>query len=467
VRHSNGEEFPLQVATSCCGGGFGWPLADEAWLGRVSEAGFTGVHVRPGPFLIRNEAEWDIGPYQEVGGVAVLTRWNDEFWAQQVAMMKKAHELGIIVEVDIIDGWRCKRRDVPSPWDPENNVDRVDGRSTCGRELQPIHKLWIRQVVWTYGQFTNVIWQDGNEIGLTRNTLGVLVADPQYEVGWTEEMRSLVRETEKEFGFPEHLFGTNAPEAYGGSADYVTVHNRGHAVRPIAGKPTRVNEYNPAPPPVDVAYAVCEAKAFGSYFDYWRSGHSEVDMARTWQLIAGGCEGPQPGDCPWGTPTARTLEGQGVRVEIRPKQEGKRGFGATPLASFGKEYYCQPGLWPEACADGRTFGPVAPDGHPDRVACEKQFLELPCANFTNESRGHMSFDPFIVINGVNQNHPRNVDVCGQARLQDDPSWRKEPYQGQMYIVEGQWSWATAHGNGRVCAEAKDGAGRHCVSFTEP
>jgi hypothetical protein len=181
------------------------------------------------------------------------------------------------------------------------------------------------------------------------------------------------------------------------------------------------------------------------------------------------CQEPPPaGDCPWGTPTARSLVAQGVRVEVRPKREGRRGIGATPTARFGTEYYCQEGLWPEACAAGRRYGPVTPDGHPDRIACEKQFLELDCAHFTNESSGHFSFDPWISMAGINQNHPRNVESCGQGQFETHSSWVKD---GGGYIQGGQWSWATAHAEAgaesRICAEARDGAGKSCISFVEP
>jgi hypothetical protein len=176
------------------------------------------------------------------------------------------------------------------------------------------------------------------------------------------------------------------------------------------------------------------------------------------------CPEPPPvGDCPWGTPTAQAMQAQGKRVEIRPKREGRKGMGATPLGAFGREYYCQDGLWPEACQAGRSFGPVAPDGHPDRVACEKQFLELDCPYFSYRSQEHMSFDPWIALNGVNQNHPRNVaQGCG-TQFQDHPSVIKDS-NGRPQA--GQWSWATAHGNGQVCAEAKNRAGRKCIDYVE-
>lgn len=155
---------------------------------------------------------------------------------------------------------------------------------------------------------------------------------------------------------------------------------------------------------------------------------------------------PPVDPCPFGTPTAREMAARGKRVEIRPDLEGYN-VTATPQANFGIEYYCQPGLWPEACRGNRTFGPVAPDGHPKRMACEAQFMEAPCPYFkTKPSPGYglMTFDPYFVIDRVNQNHPNNK-TCGE----DD--WVKVPNGHNLGIVAGSWWLASAHGRGYVIA----------------
>lgn len=176
-------------------------------------------------------------------------------------------------------------------------------------------------------------------------------------------------------------------------------------------------------------------------------------------------EPPPPPE--WMPPTAAELAQAGHRVEIRPQREGGKNVGYTPWAEFGRDYYCREEVdWPEACAEGRSRGPVAPEGHPKRVEWEKHFLGQPCATFSYESNEHMSFDPYYVIDGVNQNHPRNVRVCGQTKFGGDPSWVKEEHGGHFYISRGQWSIASAHGNGEVCAEAKGGVGRKCMKYEE-
>jgi hypothetical protein len=97
---------------------------------------------------------------------------------------------------------------------------------------------------------------------------------------------------------------------------------------------------------------------------------------------------------------------------------------------------------------------------------EAHFLGLDCPYFTFDSDQHMSYDPWFVQDGENQNHSRNVRVCGQEWKVDHESWVKEEHEGHLYIVAGQWSIASAHGNGKVCAEAKDSVFKTCINYQE-
>jgi hypothetical protein len=158
----------------------------------------------------------------------------------------------------------------------------------------------------------------------------------------------------------------------------------------------------------------------------------------------------------------------GYRCDVKVQREGRKGISAGVTCNNwpkvnGENYYCQPGLWPEACAANRRGGPVAPPGHPLRGACENQFYEQWCARFSYSSTTHMSFDPWIVLDSENQNHPRNVRECGQGQFETHPSWLKDD---RGYIKEGQWAWATAHGDGRVCAEDKNAHFRGCINYKE-
>ena len=66
-----------------------------------------------------------------------------------------------------------------------------------------IHEAWIRKVVLETGGFDNVIYEDGNEIGLV----------PSYAAAWTTSMQAIVRDEETKNGYGHHLFGTNSGDA--------------------------------------------------------------------------------------------------------------------------------------------------------------------------------------------------------------------------------------------------------------
>lgn len=158
---------------------------------------------------------------------------------------------------------------------------------------------------------------------------------------------------------------------------------------------------------------------------------------------------PEPVRCTLGTPTALALLQAGQRVDIRPEIHGAN-VSATPRGEFGSDYYCQPEMgWPEACASMKHFGPVAPDGHPQRMACEAVFLGQPCPTFSMATCGSsapgacpVTFDPFYVVDGINQNHPVNVAAgCNGA------DWQKVG----GHVVEGMFWLATAHGRGTIKA----------------
>lgn len=174
-------------------------------------------------------------------------------------------------------------------------------------------------------------------------------------------------------------------------------------------------------------------------------------------------------DCPFKTPTASWMAANDQTCKVNVHREGRKGISAGvtcsrwPDLADGTLYYCQEGLWPERCAQGRRDGPVAPPGHPKRGACENQFYEQKCARFSYTSSTHMSFDPWIVLDSQNQNHPRNVRECGQGQFESHESWKKD---NQGYIKEGQWAWATAHGDGLVCAEDKNAHFKGCINYVE-
>jgi hypothetical protein len=157
-----------------------------------------------------------------------------------------------------------------------------------------------------------------------------------------------------------------------------------------------------------------------------------------------------------GTPPA--IEAPGAKIVV--KLQGKN-VEAQPKARFGRDYYCQPEMnWPAMCAAPRS-GPVAPEGHPQRIACEAQFLGQGCPTFSMAKcsgagdQCPITFDPFYMINGINQNHPANV----RAGCNGD-DWIKE----DGHVVKGMFWKATAHGKGRY--KACDATGTVCGTGPE-
>lgn len=176
------------------------------------------------------------------------------------------------------------------------------------------------------------------------------------------------------------------------------------------------------------------------------------------------CPPPPPEE--FKPPTFAELEAQGVKTEIKIARRGRKGLHFTPKACFGKDYYCDPRVgWPEACADGKRCGPVAGDGHPKRVQWEQHVIGQKCVT-VSVPKYDMSIDPWISLNGVNQNHPQNVEICEQPQFEDGPSVKKYEMNNHLYIYESQLTWATFHGDGEVCAEGKDGVARTCFNYVE-
>jgi hypothetical protein len=469
----------------------GWPIAIHPdWREYVyGKVGGRTVffHARLGPFFGDHtaEPEWaDVGgAYSRVGGKADLASFNPLFWDRVQAWAEATCLEGGYVEFDLVDRWWAKQQDIPNPMRAEWNVQSYSMNLHVGRTtIRPgsFEDLWLRQVVTVLGPLPCVIWQDGNEVGLG-----------PYGTEWTFSMRERVRHWENALGTPVHLFATNAskPEAEEGPVDYVTRHQAHPIPAPVYGKPSIINEYNPSPAlaPTELYRRFCQAKANRTEMAYWRHTQTMEQMGTTLQLMSGGCEPLEPTGCDFNTPTAAAMQVAGRTCSVLPQREGRKNFGfgvvcdRWPDLPDGTLYYCQDGLWPARCAEGRRDGPVAPPGHPQRSACESQFLGQPCATFTYESDTHMSFDPWYCITAagaefgreealvldiqcVNQNHPRNVRVCGQGQFENHPSWKRDA-QGKIY--EGQWAKAMAAGNGDVCAEAAGSLFRSCVGYVEP
>lgn len=509
VRVSDGQPFDWKGLEHCCwdadpdGDGvgwthsMGWPVINNKLVDHAAQQGATVLHARLGPFTAgpQGEKAWPYGPYvQRAGGRADLAQFDSRFWDDMDASVEYAQEKGIVVVLDQIDGWACRHAKAGNwrhPWRSDWNIQGLDAVSSCGQTVNPTQRAFVVKLVSVFADNPNIVWEDGNEIGLVRNAAGVLEADPLYDPAWTRELARLTRVQEQANGGFAHLFGSNAGQAGWNVAGVSVIfeHNTGVAVSPRAGKPTVVNEYNPNPPMTgeQVFAQVCRAKELGSYFDLWRHGMGDAEYLEAHRLIREGICGLQPTpppSCTLGTPTASEAASRGMRPEIAVERGSGKVISATPKATFGLDYYCGEDMnWPEACAGGRTRGPVAPDGHRQRLACEQHFLQECGPTFTQAEctapAGDcpITFDPFVCIASdgemyereeaialgiecTNQNHPDNVRAGCGTQFSGHPSWVKDGGA----VVKGAWWWATAHGKGYIEASDRTGTVRTRSTF---
>jgi hypothetical protein len=293
----SGTQIGFSGAISCCMGGYGWPLFDEPWVDYVSSKGVNFLHVRLGPFLTGSggETDWAAvgGGYAEVEGRADLTAWNGAFWSRVRQLIEYAGSRGIWVEVDVADGWavkHCQWGDLPgySAWDDAFNVQGEDwctGAGSAAIAAGSAHDLWVRKVFEETGKYGNVIYQDGNEIGLVGG----------YSPEWTLSIQSILRDVEARSGYRRHILGTNSGNGAAMQADrvdYIELHqNTAPDPAGCFGKPCLCNEYNPNPAmtPEELLQQYCDALSWGTYFWYWRHGQTQEQMDRTLTLIQLGC----------------------------------------------------------------------------------------------------------------------------------------------------------------------------------
>lgn len=298
LRTADGAAIDVRGAVSCCGGGYGWPLINEEWVDLVASHRGNFLHARLGPFNTQNangETDWSTtgGGYVEVNGLADLTQFNPVFWARVRALLTYARDRGMWVELDVIDGWgikHCKWGDIAgySAWDSAFNVQHVDGCTGTGSSaIAPgsLQDAWIRKVVTETGEFDNVIYQDGNEIGIVGG----------YAPAWSTSLANIIHDEETRHGFARHLVGSNSGDATTMSSaviDYGELHQNGAATSAqCGGKPCLVNEYNPDPPlTADQFHArVCAARSAGTWFWYWRHGQSAQALAASLSLLDAPC----------------------------------------------------------------------------------------------------------------------------------------------------------------------------------
>jgi len=430
-----------------------WPLASPEWMDFTHAYLADAWHFRMGPFYADEETEsdWmDIGGPYLPGGLD----WNQAFWQAARDYAYHAYKLGGRVEVVAIDTWGCKysqagNRYVPWP---------ADAIEACGRTWHPEHERFARKVVEELGCFGNTYWAVDNE--------GEGIQGENAE--WFLQLRNVIRDEEQRTGCGfVHPIGTSVRAVMPG-VDYSITHVREALLEPIAGHWTVNNERNPAGAPDQEEAYFRQARSSGLVWALWRDdmedGAFYDTLRRFKRVVEGGSPPPLP-TCTLGTPTARQMAAAGKQPTIKVQRtvagagldpQAGKWISGTPVAAFGSVYYCQPGMnWPEACANPPSPGPVAPEGHPQRIACEAQFLEQPCPTFSmarctgTGEQCPVTWDTYIVIDGVNQLHPDNVKAgCRESTYVKDPDGR---------LLSGEWWKATAHGKGYLKACNFDGS----------
>lgn len=306
-------------------------LATKEYIDYILAAGYgpnVVYHMRLGPWI--PAADWPPpivasgGAYLQVDGKADLTQWNPKFWAFVEELLEYGGSKGVRFEIDIADGWGFKlpenqmERNNPGyhPWIARNNVQNLNVYEQAGKveirangdEINQFYERWVRKVVEVTGRYSNVVYQDGNEI--------VLV--PGYSQAWTAGMANVVRDEEAKRGYKRHPFGSNAarPAHTLPQVDYVTVHQTSPMTVAECGgddKPCANTEFNPRDPfsPNSMRTLQCMARSIGFFWGYWRHGQSTADALATWKLMGQPCTESKTGcfDIP---------NEDAVKVEPRP-----------------------------------------------------------------------------------------------------------------------------------------------------
>jgi len=376
----DGEPVEFRGAISCCMDDPDWSDKASGWPVNFSPAwqDYAGVkfhanffHGRLGPFLKGGTAfddPWDTvgGPYLDMGNDRVdLTTFNQGYWNLIKEWIEYAGDRKRYVEIDLIDGWYCKHGnwgDVKMPWMSEHNIQGENHVQACSAgEIMPglVFDNFIRKAVSEFGGYGNVIWQDGNEIGITG----------QYNPEWSLSMQQRVRYWEQEVGHGVvHMFGTNSNHpTVMSQVDFIEGHQRTPWTQPQHGRISLVNEYNPKPtysPEVMNSYR-CLAEKAGTFWWYWRHNQTLEQMESTAALFLLECPDdptvpPPIGKCPKGTPQAR----------INWHQKG------TKWIADGTPAVCGANYTPD-CYKGRACHPVACEGEANselRRFCETQLM---------------------------------------------------------------------------------------------
>lgn len=280
-RGQNNEKVTLLGGIVCCEGypENGWPFilrkdvrassADPyVYLQRYADNGANFTHIRLGPFTETGESPAFVAYASVEGGKVNLDEWNDAFWQRLSGTLARARELGVYVEVDLIDSWVLERPGI-HPWAKANNINGVDEGScrTITKPITDVQKRWLTKIVEVTRGFDNVIYQVSNESFDCKGWL-----DDSWELSVLDFVRAL---------HPSAVIGTNSNrDTIESAADYVESH-ASFAQTLRNGKPIMVNEYGDSLTPEEVRDEMRKGVLLGSSFHYWRGGHDEAAFSAT------------------------------------------------------------------------------------------------------------------------------------------------------------------------------------------
>ncbi|MCC6276813.1 MAG: hypothetical protein IT289_02730 [Oligoflexia bacterium] len=215
----------------------GWPFISIEALEKIANHKANFTHVRLGPNTPDSEGP-EFVAYLNVGNNKVdLYQWNPDFWIRLRQILQRARELGIYVEISLIDAWVLERPDIHA-WAAQNNINGIDEGNCDMMRAHPrgIHEAWIRKIAQETGEFDNVMYEIGNE---TFDCGGTVT--PEWELGIARIMRDELQKR----GFGLRPIGTNSHESSIEDHFEIDYINR-HVQKVLSGgsKPMLVNEYN-------------------------------------------------------------------------------------------------------------------------------------------------------------------------------------------------------------------------------
>src|SRR3990172_3769624 len=245
-----GRAVSLLGAVVCCGhkSENGWPLINEAALTELYNHKANWTHIR-------------LGPFGSGGGDGDTMPDTPAFWTRVERACELGVKFGMVVEVDLIDGWVLKK----ALRDPSYNYYRWDGRITQRRPDRQ-QEQWIIDCLPHTVHYPNVVYQTSNEGFIAAPNLRPSSRD------WEWGIRDIVKAHR-----PDKLVSTNNHQAeVERGFDYVNRHQQYPVLGPLHGKPTAVNEYGPGRPPEVWESDVHVARQHGTIMHAWRGELSDA-----------------------------------------------------------------------------------------------------------------------------------------------------------------------------------------------